>query len=224
MKKHKIIKLILIAIISGVATLTYLTYTRNLVKEEDLTRASLDHTSWLVPKQWRKYDKESRGKSDDNVARVIYGDGSLKNNKSSAVLTVSQINQQAALTNASPEYYETLRKSFSKEFDSNQIRDGLASASNVGCSKTPNISKSVDRSDTNGVIGLFSVNASCSTKYSSFIMKIRVVIGKNDGIIRSISLSSEELTWEKNKAAFDKMLDSISASGSYAMETTIVQN
>lgn len=224
MKKHKIIKLILITIISGVATFSYLVYTCDLVKEEDLTRTSLDRTSWLLPRQWKKYNKEARDTSDDTVTRVIYGDGSLKDNKSSSVLLISQMKQQTSPTNALPEYYETLRESLLNEFDPSQIRDELASAGNIGCKQKPSVNKSPDKSDTNGVVGLISVTASCPIEYSSFIIKIRLVVGKNDGIVRAISLSSAETTWKKNKAAFDKMLGSISTSGSYAIETTIAQN
>ena len=224
MKKHTIIKLILIAIISGVATFSYLVYTCDLVKEEDLTRTSLDRTSWLLPRQWKKYNKEARDTSDDTVTRVIYGDGSLKDNKSSSVLLISQIKQQTSPTNALPEYYETLRESLLNEFDPSQIRDELASAGNIDCKQTPKINKSIDRFDTNGVVGLFSVDASCPTRYSLFTIKIRLVVGRNDGIVRSIYLSSYEFTWKKNEAVFNKILDSISASGSYAMETTIAQN
>lgn len=219
MKKHKTIKLILLSFVSGFATLTYLTYIRDLVKEEDLTRTSSGSTSWMVPRQWRKYNEESKRESDDNITGTIYGDGLLKDDKSSTVLIVRQRNQQTALTNALPEYYENLRKSSLNEFDSNQLRSALASASSVDCKQTPKINKSIDRFDTNGVVGLFSVDASCPTRYSLFTIKIRLVVGKNDGIIRSISLSSEELTWKKNKAAFDKMLGSISAGNNYVMKT-----
>ena len=224
MKKHKIIKLILLSFVSGFATLTYLTYMHDLVKEEDLTRVSSGSTSWMVPRQWRKYNEESRRESDDNIISTIYGDGLSKDNKSSTVLMVKQRNRQTALTNALPEYYETLRESYLNEFDPNQIRDELASDSNVGCKQTPKINKSIDRFDTNGVVGLFSVDASCPTRYSLFTIKIRLVVGRNDGIVRSIYLSSYEFTWKKNEAVFNKMLDSISASGSYAVETTIAQN
>ena len=224
MKKHKIIKLILIAIISGFATLTYLTYIHDLVKEEDLTRTSSGSTSWMVPRQWRKYNEESKRESDDNITDTIYGDGLLKDNKSSTALIVRQRNQQTALTNALPEYYETLRESLLNEFDPSQIRDELASAGNIGCKQKPSVNKSPDKSDTNGVVGLISVTASCPIEYSSFIIKIRLVVGRNDGIVRSIYLSSYEFTWKKNEAVFNKMLDSISASGSYAMKTTIAQN
>ena len=217
MKKHKIIKLILIAIISGFATLTYLTYIHDLVKEEDLTRTSSGSTSWMVPRQWRKYNEESKRESDDNITDTIYGDGLLKDNKSSTALIVRQRNQQTALTNALPEYYETLRESLLNEFDPSQIRDELASAGNIGCKQKPSVNKSPDKSDTNGVVGLISVTASCPIEYSSFIIKIRLVVGRNDGIVRSIYLSSYEFTWKKNEAVFNKMLDSISASGSYAM-------
>lgn len=224
MKKHKIIKLILLSFVSGFATLTYLTYIRDLVKEEDLTRTSSGSTSWMVPRQWRKYNEESRRESDDNIISTIYGDGLSKDNKSSTVLMVKQRNRQTALTNALPEYYENLRKSSLNEFDSNQLRSALASASSVDCKQTPKINKSIDRFDTNGVVGLFSVDASCPTRYSLFTIKIRLVVGRNDGIVRSIYLSSYEFTWKKNEAVFNKMLDSVSASGSYAMETTIAQN
>ena len=224
MKKHKTIKLILLSFVSGFATLTYLTYIRDLVKEEDLTRTSSGSTSWMVPRQWRKYNEESKRESDDNITGTIYGDSLLKDNKSSTVLIVRQRNQQTALTNALPEYYENLRKSSLNEFDSNQLRSSLASASSVDCKQTPKINKSIDRFDTNGVVGLFSVDASCPTRYSLFTIKIRLVVGRNDGIVRSIYLSSYEFTWKKNKAVFDTILDSISASGSYAMETTIAQN
>lgn len=105
MKKHFVIKLILISIISGVATFSYLVYTYNLIKEEDLVRTSLNRTSWLQPKQWRKYKQESNGET----VQVIYGDGLQKDNKSSVVLLVSQTNQQRLLTNALPEYYENIR-------------------------------------------------------------------------------------------------------------------
>lgn len=219
MKKHKTIKLILLSFVSGFATLTYLTYIHDLVKEEDLTRTSSGSTSWMVPRQWRKYNEESKRESDDNITDTIYGDGLLKDNKSSTALIVRQRNQQTALTNALPEYYETLRESLLNEFDPSQIRDELASAGNIGCKQKPSVNKSPDKSDTNGVVGLFSVDASCPTRYSLFIIKIRLVVGKNDGIIRSISLSSEELTWKKNKAAFDKMLGSISAGNNYVMKT-----
>ena len=224
MKKHKTIKLILLSFVSGFATLTYLTYMHDLVKEEDLTRVSSGSTSWMVPRQWRKYNEESRRESDDNIISTIYGDGLSKDNKSSTVLMVKQRNRQTALTNALPEYYETLRKSYLNEFDPNQIRDELASDSNVGCKQTPKINKSIDRFDTNGVVGLFSVDASCPTRYSLFTIKIRLVVGRNDGIVRSIYLSSYEFTWKKNEAVFNKILDSISASGSYAMKTTLAQN
>ena len=189
----------------------------DLVKEEDLTRVSSGSTSWMVPRQWRKYNEESRRESDDNIISTIYGDGLSKDNKSSTVLMVKQRNRQTALTNALPEYYETLRESYLNEFDPNQIRNELASDSNVGCKQTPKINKSIDRFDTNGVVGLFSVDASCPTRYSLFTIKIRLVVGRNDGIVRSIYLSSYEFTWKKNEAVFNKMLDSISASGSYAM-------
>lgn len=191
----------------------------DLVKEEDLTRVSSGSTSWMVPRQWRKYNEESRRESDDNITGTIYGDGLSKDNKSSTVLMVKQRNRQTALTNALPEYYETLRESYLNEFDPNQIRDELASDSSVGCKQAPKINKSIDRFDTNGVVGLFSVTASCPIEYSSFIIKIRLVVGRNDGIVRAISLSSAETTWKKNKAAFDKMLGSISAGNNYAMKT-----
>ena len=224
MKKHKTIKLILLSFVSSFATLTYLTYIRDLVKEEDLTRTSSGSTSWMVPRQWRKYNEESKRESDDNITGTIYGDSLLKDNKSSTVLIVRQRNQQTALTNALPEYYETLRESLLNEFDPSQIRDELASTGNIGCKQKPSVNKSPDKSDTNGVVGLISVTASCPIEYSSFTIKIRLVVGRNDGIVRSIYLSSYEFTWKKNKAVFDKILDSISASGSYAMETTIAQN
>ena len=133
MKKHFVIKLILISIISGIATFSYLVYTYNLIKEEDLVRTSLNRTSWLQPKQWRKYKQESNGET----VQVIYGDGLQKDNKSSAVLLVSQTNQQRLLTNALPEYYENIRESLLKNFDSNQIRSILTSADNIGCLQTP---------------------------------------------------------------------------------------
>ena len=205
MKKHFVIKLILISIISGIATFSYLVYTYNLIKEEDLVRTSLDKTSWLQPKQWRKYKQESNGET----VQVIYGDGLQKDNKSSAVLLVSQTNQQRLLT---------------KNFDSNQIRSILTSADNIGCLQTPNVNKSADRSNTGNITGLILITASCSTKYSSFNIKARFVAGKEDGIVRLIFLASEETARKKNEAVFNKILDSISASGSYAMETTIVQN
>ena len=220
MKKHFVIKLILISIISGAATFSYLVYTYNLIKEEDLVRTSLNRTSWLQPKQWRKYKQESNGET----VQVIYGDGLQKDNKSSAVLLVSQTNQQRLLTNALPEYYENIRESLLKTFDPNQIRSILTSADNIGCLQTPNVNKSADRSNTGNITGLILITASCSTKYSSFNIKARFVAGKEDGIVRLIFLASEETARKKNEAVFNKMLDSISASGSYAMKTTIAQN
>ena len=145
----------------------YLTYIHDLVKEEDLTWTSSGSTSWMVPRQWRKYNEESKRESDDNITDTIYGDGLLKDNKSSTVLIVRQRNQQTAPTNALPEYYETLRESLLNEFDPSQIRDELASAGNIDCKQTPKINKSIDRFDTNGVVGLFSVDASCPTSSRS---------------------------------------------------------
>ena len=173
----------------------------------------------MASRQWRKYNEESKRESDDNITDTIYGDGLLKDNKSSTALIVRQRNQQTALTNALPEYYETLRESLLNEFDPSQIRDELASAGNIGCKQKPSVNKSPDKSDTNGVVGLISVTASCPIEYSSFIIKIRLVVGRNDGIVRSIYLSSYEFTWKKNEAVFNKILDSISAGNNHAMKT-----
>ena len=178
-------------------------------------RTSLNRTSWLQPKQWRKYKQESNGEA----VQVIYGDGLQKDNKSSAILLVSQTNQQTLLTNALPEYYENIRESLLKNFDSNQIRSILTSADNIGCLQTPNVNKSADRSNTGNITGLILITASCSTKYSSFNIKARFVVGKEDGVIRLIFLASEETVRKKNEAVFNKILDSISAGNNYAMKT-----
>lgn len=172
-------------------------------ESSELVNTTTENTTYLRPKNWAKIDEDGHS----------YGTGQRRGETSSiwdAIVVVSQQPSSPELINASPDVYNHFRETRESIIVSEGIVDVFIQRTGIECNSrsTTFTGKLLDYSVRNSTIGLFSRQATCSKPEGNVTVKERTVIGK-DGARRDIVLLAIDSEWQKNKDAFQQMLDSI---------------
>lgn len=170
----------------------------NLVEER------VNSTSYLRPQQWKKID----------ASTSAYGNMHGENDKSSALVAIN-VGNSSSLSGATPTdgFYDMVRTATLDELTPEWLKGTMNKNAELPCQNVTSFEKKADTSKTATSIGMFRVSASCQRSDGRFEIHLRGIIG-NDGKIRVIMLVATESIWNKDQAAFNKMLDSITQSSS----------
>ncbi len=197
MKKHVrlwMITLLVIPVVFG--GLAAFSATRSHVSEPDLVSSTVDHTTLLRPKQWSHLTGSSEG----------YGNTLGPNGQSTAsiVVTESDASRKGVVTG------EPARQSQIRDIAFNAISDSIVNAALTGedrCQEISGIKKQKDQRADATTVRLYTVTGNCKNDDGDFIVHIKAFVGKDDRI-RTVAFRSTQQDWERNKAVFQKMIDS----------------
>lgn len=196
-------------IISAFLSFSYLVYMDGFVSVKDLVQEKTGQTSWQRPKQWKQIYALSY--ETDSHIYSGFGDKKFRDNKSESLVYVSQSRTPVAPANAPIQVYNRLRRSLvAEQHFSKTLEESLKNNATIRCTSSPSSTQVIDYKEYNNTVGIAYVTASCKVGQATFIAKARLSIGKNDGLVRFVSISTFDYMWEKNSQAFDVIMDSVS--------------
>lgn len=199
-KSHKLRNGILIALlVIGVSGGYYLYSLMGFVTTADLVETEVDDTTYLRPKQWEKLD----GSFGDGYGNKLGRDG-----KSSALIVVNRNStQNTALASMPDNMLDMVRQSALNSLTDASLEVAFK-GSQSGCNTVSNIQKEPDDRSVGSTIGIYKLTADCSRDDGTFNISMKGMIGK-DGYFRTVGIVAEKSNWERNKEAYQKMLDSV---------------
>ena len=196
---HTVRNIILIALLVMGAGGYYFFWSVGRVTTADLVKTEVSNTTYLRPKQWQKID---------NGVSEGYGNKLSGNGKSSALMLVSRSSTQSvALANMPDSMLDMARQSALSALTDTNLEAAFKKGDN-GCNTVSNIHKEADTRSVGSTIGIYKLTADCSRDDGSFSINMKGMIGK-DGYLRTVGIVAEKSNWERNKEAYQKMLDSV---------------
>lgn len=198
-KSRKVRNTILITLLIIVVGGCYIYWSAGRVTTADLIENDVDNTTYLRPKQWQKLDNgTSKG-----YGNKLGGDG-----KSSALMLVSRSSTKTtALANMPDSMLDITRQSVLSTLTDTSLESAFKKGDN-GCNTVGNIQKEPDTRSVGSTIGIYKLTADCIRDDGTFNINLRGMLGK-DGYFRTAGIIAEKSNWERNKDAYQKMLDSV---------------
>jgi hypothetical protein len=191
--------IILIALLAIGAGGYYFFWSAGRVTTADLVKTEVSNTTYLRPKQWQKID---------NGVSEGYGNKLSSNGKSSALMLVNRSSTQSvALANMPDSMLDMARQSALNALTDANLEAAFKKGDN-GCNTVSNIHKEADTRSVGSTVGIYKLTADCSRDDGSFNINMKGMLGK-DGYLRTVGIIAEKSNWERNKEAYQKMLDSV---------------
>lgn len=198
-KSHMVRNIILIALLAIGAGGYYFFWSAGRVTTADLVKTEVSNTTYLRPKQWQKID---------NGVSEGYGNKLSSNGKSSALMLVNRSSTQSvALANMPDSMLDMARQSALNALTDANLEAAFKKGDN-GCNTVSNIHKEADTRSVGSTVGIYKLTADCSRNDGSFNINMKGMLGK-DGYLRTVGIIAEKSNWERNKEAYQKMLDSV---------------
>lgn len=200
--RNTILGILAIAMLVGMigAAATYAFFFAGKVASESLIRETIGASTYLRPKQWT-VSPRSLGEGVRSFGD--WSDGG--DTGASATVAFREAAHMPKMVHANDKAIEALRKellaSESEDVSPDTISPACASMTNSR--PVPNTKKNTT------ITGLVTLTSTCQRKDGQkTASKIRIAIG-DDGVLRVISITAHETSWQKNEAVFEKMLDSV---------------
>ena len=197
-----------ITVLSALITVGYLSFTDNLVKTTDLVPETLHQTSWQRPKQWTPV--RDLAPSSAVAVGAVYGDQSAKEGKSHSIVLLSQSRNRFAPSHADNAFYTTVRQEVMQDDSfTAPLEAAVKQNTHISCIAAPTSKKEADHTQTATMISIARITTRCTVDGGAFIIKARIAVGKNDGLLRYIALASSDHLWDKNSSAYERILEDI---------------
>lgn len=170
------------------------------ITESDLVAETTPTTTYLRPKQW--IQKELAG-------GVGYGTTEESHNRPLALVTLIEGAKDTKLANASKETYDKLRAATVQG-----LKDTLAIQSSgmqndaSSCTSQPTVDIQPGTKETDTIVTIATATMTCTRDDGEYIAETLFLVGR-DGQQRSFAVAATGEEWDKNKAVFQKILDSV---------------
>lgn len=170
----------------------------NNAAEIDLTSETINNTTYLRPQQWLS---TRIGLTD------WYGSSAQSQGRPVAMVNVSQ----AQLASSNTQVDSAQLRKFQAVSDISKLTETHAKPIFSTCSSEVDSKVEEDVQELNNSIGLTLITSTCSREDGQYIVKTRTVTN-DDKRVRTITLAATSSEWDKNKNAFQKILESVTAS------------
>lgn len=200
-KKRHILPVVALIFVAGIGAAAYLVLGYGRVATSDLIQTDAQNTTYLRPQQWKVLGLATTSS---------YGNKQAKDNKSTALVAVNvSPSANSTLATASEDTFQFLRTSLLNAITEQTIAPAFKN-SGIACTSDVDLQKEADTSTTPTTTGLYILTATCkhSTNTNAYVMKMRGVAGR-DGHMRTIALIAVQSSWDKNKDAYEKIIDSL---------------
>jgi hypothetical protein len=200
-KKRHILPIVALIFVAGIGAAAYLVLGYGRVATSDLVQTDTQNTTYLRPQQWKMLGLATTSS---------YGNKQAKDNKSTALVAVNvSPSANSTLATASEDTFQFLRTSLLNAITEQTIAPAFKN-SGAACTSDVDLQKEADTSTTPTTTGLYRLTATCkhSTNANAYVMKMRGVAGR-DGHMRTIALIAVQSSWDKNKDAYEKIIDSL---------------
>lgn len=176
---------------------TYFSMIGTPVNANELVKKTVANTSYLVPKDWVKH-KGMAG----------YGSPTMLGMRPVAAMNTVQ------LPGKIPDGYlgsdatlSELRTLSMKQFTEEAVI-AAAKTAGVTCKPGVDLKKTADTAKTDLYVGMYDIAATCKTVGQTYVTNVHTILG-NDGYTRAAVIMATETNWNQNKAAYQKMLASL---------------
>lgn len=164
----------------------------------DLVETTAQQTSYLRPKTWQPI---SAGLGVQTYSDL--GEGG----KAVSTVTVNE-NLSIKVVGSSEGVYGELRSQTVQKSSVDLIRAAFRNKSK-DCTSDVEFRTEPDTKTNEAVVGLALATGTCTRADGDYTVKMRTVIGKEDGLMRQIMIGASDSDWSKSQAAFQTMLDSV---------------
>lgn len=177
----------------------------NNAAEVDLISETIANTTYLRPQQWV---------ATKVGLTQVYGASEQAEGQSVAMVTISEVLETSRASDSPEDGYAELRK-FSTILEISNLPKTHTKPIFSSCSSDIESKVEEDSKAVNNMTGLTLVTSTCTRDDGKYTVKARSAIGE-DRRIRTITLAATASEWDKNKNAFQEMLDSIAVAGTEA--------